>query len=226
MSPRRLLLPPIVAAVVIAVSAVGRPAMGTDVQDLDILGLRLGMDEQAARAAAEQAGLAVVELERGMSFEQAVLFHLGGRIMLGDMRDIGRIAFADDEVVVRAFFVPMPDGPLVHSLFRDVRREDTTAEDVRAEIVAVYGEPDAKIADVDTWADPADLLPHPFEPDEFMLRPYAARMELHMRPTIAGRGIIIGQLILRDPAIERQAQDAVERAVADRPLVEPPSGDG
>ena len=48
MSSQRLLLSIIVAAAVVA----WRPALGTDVSALDILGLRLGMSESEARAAA------------------------------------------------------------------------------------------------------------------------------------------------------------------------------
>lgn len=220
MSSRRLVLSIIVAAAVVA----WRPALGTDVSALDILGLRLGMTESEARTAADEAGMNVVDVQGAMTFEQAILFRLGERIMLGDQRSIGQIAFADEDVVVRAFFVPMPDEPLVHSLFRDVRREDSTADEVEQEVVALYGEPDAVIADVHTWADPEDLLPHPFEPDAFMLRPYAARLELHTRPTIAGRGMVVGQLILRDPGIEREAQEAVDRAVAQRLSADPSDG--
>lgn len=172
-------------------------AVAADPSTFDVMGLKPGMTFDEVQTAAENNGLTISGRDPGPSFEQAVAQRRGQQMNGAVPSEVSKIDLVGDDARIEVFFVPTPEGPRAYQIAASVLKVNGGA-DLRASIIVKYGQPDQSRRSEWLWGDTAIFYAR--------TKPY---LEYQPTPVSATSPKPIGRLILADPALQKDAQEAI-----------------
>lgn len=169
-----------------------------DADTFAVMGFKLGATVGEIEAAAKSNKLTNVHVTLGPSFEQAVKKARHQMVQVRDYAGVQIIRAEGDRAAAVITFALTPDGPRAVKIVFDIMPRGTDVADLKAQIVADYGEPDRKDERGWVWGDAAAFYSRK-----------SAYLELRPHPVSAGARKPDATLILADPSLQKRSQEAI-----------------
>ncbi len=196
----------------LAVIALASPAVAADVRDFDILGIRLGMTVTEVEVLAAASGFEKIKRSAAPSFDQAVAIENREPVNWQDYKGVQLLKFENDGESVQVFFVATPTGARAARVSYGFYGSGVTSEQMTAQVLAKYGEPDGMVGGYRVWGDTA----LPFTRTK-------ASLEYNHKPAGGFGRNNIGVLTLSGPELQAESKAAITTAAAKRTTDKKPS---
>lgn len=199
----KLALLPFLALLV--VSSLSSSAAAADARDFDILGIRLGMTVAEVEALATANGFGENKKSSAPSFDQAVALENREPVNWQDYKGVQLLKFENDRESGQVFFVATPTGARAARISYGFYGSGVTSEQMTAQVLAKYGEPDVTVDGYRVWGDTA----LPFTRTK-------ASLEYNHKPAGGFGRNNIGTLALSGPELQAESKAAITTAAAKR----------
>jgi len=180
-------------------------AVATDARDFDILGIRLGMTVAEVEALATASGFEKIKRSAAPSFDQAVAIENREQVNWQDYTGVQKLKFENDREAVQVSLVATPTGARVFQIFYEFFGSGVTRQQMTAQVLTKYGEPDGLSGGHRLWGDTASAFSRKnawLEYDE---------------TTVSGFGRKnVGVLTLSGPELQAESKRAIKTAAAER----------
>lgn len=192
----------------LVVAMVSTPVTGADAADagkFDVMGIRLNMTSDEVTAIASANGFDRIKRSAAPSFDQAVAIENRQQVDFAEYAGTHTLRLENDREKVQVSFVQTPTGSRAYTIFYTFFGTDVSSDQMRAQALQKYGEPDERGSREWIWGDTAIRYGR--------TKPF---LEFTPDPGSIGSPKPVGTITLADPSLQKEAKEAIRTAAAER----------
>lgn len=180
-------------------------AYAADAGAFDVIGIRLNMTAEEVTTIASANGFDRIKRSAAPSFDQAVAIENRQQVDFGEYAGTHTLRLENDREKVQVSFVQTPTGSRAHTIFYTFFGTGVSSDQMGAQILEKFGEPDQRGTREWVWGDTAIRYAR--------TKPF---LEFTPDPGSMGSPKPVGTITLAGPSMQKKAKEAIRTAAAER----------